>query len=74
MQAKGIPASLSYSAGTFVCNHLFYGVQHYLLGSGVRHGFIHIPLLPEQATDGSQPSMALENLLYLPGPSWPGWK
>ncbi|MCV4809035.1 pyroglutamyl-peptidase I, partial [Escherichia coli] len=30
LQQAGIPCQLSHSAGTFVCNHLFYGVQHHL--------------------------------------------
>lgn len=62
MRAGGVPAEVSNTAGTFVCNHLFYGVQHYLAerDSPVRHGFVHIPLLPEQATDGDRPSLSLE--------------
>ncbi|PMH46630.1 pyroglutamyl-peptidase I [Vibrio sp. 10N.286.49.B3] len=60
MQKQGIPAVLSNTAGTFVCNHLFYGIQHYLKDSNIRHGFVHIPLLPEQSVDGSQPTMKLE--------------
>ncbi|MGS0754539.1 pyroglutamyl-peptidase I [Roseateles sp. GG27B] len=60
LRAAGIPASVSQTAGTFVCNHLFYGLQHQLQGSGVRSGFMHIPLLPEQAASMSgQASMAL---------------
>ena len=62
IQQKGIPAQVSNTAGTFVCNHLFYGIQHYLKGSNIRHGFIHIPLLPEQSVDGSQPTMKLEQI------------
>jgi len=62
MQAGGVPAQVSNSAGTFVCNHLFYGVQHYLAerNSPVKHGFVHIPMLPEQVTDGAQPSLGLD--------------
>ena len=60
MQDNGIPAQVSNTAGTFVCNHLFYGIQHYLRDSQIGHGFVHIPLLPEQATDGNQPAMSLE--------------
>lgn len=60
MREQGIPAQVSNSAGTFVCNHLFYGVQHYLRDTIIGHGFIHIPLLPEQALDGEQPSLSLE--------------
>ncbi|MGS7352765.1 pyroglutamyl-peptidase I family protein, partial [Klebsiella pneumoniae] len=45
-----IPASVSQTAGTFVCNHGMYGLLHQLQGkSGQKGGFIHIPYLPEQA-------------------------
>lgn len=49
----GLPASLSNSAGTFVCNHLMFGVLHHLAvaGSPARVGFIHVPSLPEQVID-----------------------
>ena len=49
LQAAGVPATVSQTAGTFVCNHVFYGLQQRLAGTGVRSGFIHVPLLPEQA-------------------------
>jgi pyroglutamyl-peptidase len=49
MRAAGLPASVSQTAGTFVCNHAFYGLMHATAGSAVRAGFIHIPYLPEQA-------------------------
>jgi pyroglutamyl-peptidase len=49
MRAAGLPASVSQTAGTFVCNHAFYGLMHATAGSEVRAGFIHIPYLPEQA-------------------------
>lgn len=60
LQQQGIPCQVSNTAGTFVCNHLFYGVQHYLRYTQIGHGFIHIPLLPQQATFGDQPSMSLD--------------
>jgi pyroglutamyl-peptidase len=49
LRAAGLPASVSQSAGTFVCNHVFYGLQHELAGHAVRSGFMHLPLLPAQA-------------------------
>jgi pyroglutamyl-peptidase len=51
LRQAGIPASVSQTAGTFVCNHLFYGLAHMLATKypGVRGGFIHIPYLPKQA-------------------------
>lgn len=67
MQDQGIPAQVSNTAGTFVCNHLFYGIQHYIQQlppeRRIGHGFVHIPLLPEQATDGNQPAMSLSQIV-----------
>ena len=66
MREAGIPASVSNSAGTFVCNHLFYGLMHHLAQSGnkIRGGFVHIPYLPVQAARiGAQPSMAVETIV-----------
>lgn len=51
MQAAGLPAEVSQTAGTFVCNHVFYGLMHALRDRpGVRGGFIHLPWLPGQGT------------------------
>lgn len=67
MRAAGIPASVSQTAGTFVCNHVFYGLMHTLAKRGdgaTRGGFIHIPYLPEQAArHPGQPSLALGTLV-----------
>ena len=49
LKAEGIPASVSQTAGTFVCNHVFYTVMHATAGTSVKAGFVHIPYLPEQA-------------------------
>ncbi|WP_295379899.1 pyroglutamyl-peptidase I [uncultured Pseudacidovorax sp.] len=53
LRSQGLPASVSNTAGTFVCNHLFYGLMHRLATrsdlQGVRGGFVHVPALPEQA-------------------------
>ena len=50
LREAGLPASVSQTAGTFVCNHVFYGLMHRLASRpGVRGGFVHLPLLPEQA-------------------------
>ena len=62
LDAAGVPASVSQTAGTFVCNHVFYGLQQRLAGTGVRSGFIHVPLLPEQAARyPGKPVLALED-------------
>lgn len=65
LRAAGLPASVSQSAGTFVCNHVFYGLMHRLAARpGVRGGFIHLPLLPEQAARApGQPSLPLATLV-----------
>lgn len=48
LKAEGIPAALSLSAGTFVCNHIFYELQYALKGKAVQSGFVHVPLMNEQ--------------------------
>ena len=64
LQDAGIAASVSQTAGTFVCNHVFYGLQHRLAGSSVRSGFMHLPLLPEQAARlPGPPSMPLRTMI-----------
>lgn len=64
VRAEGLHASVSNSAGTYVCNHLMYKVLHALRDTGVRAGFIHVPALPEQ-TDGRPeiPSMTLDDMV-----------
>lgn len=51
LRVGGIPATLSLSAGTYVCNHAFFAALHHARSTGrnVRVGFIHTPFLPEQA-------------------------
>ncbi|WP_028402860.1 pyroglutamyl-peptidase I [Ectobacillus panaciterrae] len=65
LRESGIPASVSHTAGTFVCNHLFYGLMHILSqgNNGAKGGFVHIPYLPEQAANHpGQPSMPFNAL------------
>lgn len=64
LREAGIPASVSQTAGTFVCNHVMYGVLHKLADRPeVKGGFIHIPYLPEQAAaHPGAPSMATQTL------------
>jgi len=61
-----LPAAISHSAGTFVCNHVFYGLMRELArNTAIRGGFIHVPRLPEQArhaADGS-PGMPLDAMV-----------
>lgn len=62
LRKHNIPAAVSQTAGTFVCNHVFYGLMHELSThrAGVRGGFIHVPFVPEQATD--KPSLPFEKM------------
>ena len=59
LRGAGIPASLSYSAGAFVCNDVLYSVLHRYCGTRTLAGFIHVPFVPEQA----EPSMPLERIV-----------
>ncbi|WP_125719493.1 pyroglutamyl-peptidase I [Pseudoalteromonas rubra] len=61
-----IPASISNTAGTYVCNHVMYGLLHYISEHQLncRGGFIHIPYLPEQAMHHSgAPSMSAPQVI-----------
>jgi pyroglutamyl-peptidase len=53
MRQVGAPAELSNTAGTYVCNHLMYGVLHFIAASGraARAGFVHVPYSESQAID-----------------------
>jgi pyroglutamyl-peptidase len=62
VKEKGIPCTLSYSAGTFVCNDLLYTLLHRYRDTDVQVGFVHIPYLPEQAREG-KPSMELDTVV-----------
>ncbi|MEO7129174.1 MAG: pyroglutamyl-peptidase I [Rhodoferax sp.] len=63
LQQAGVAAQVSQTAGTFVCNHVFYGLMHALATQrGLRRtrgGFIHVPYLPEQGT----PAMLLDDMV-----------
>ena len=63
--AAGIPAEVSQTAGTYVCNHVFYGLMHALrLRPGTRGGFVHVPYEPAQLPPGStHPALPLEQLV-----------
>ncbi len=49
----GVPARVSNSAGTFVCNAVFYTLARAMAGTGTPHGFVHVPRTPEQAPTGA---------------------
>ena len=65
MKESNIPASVSHTAGTFVCNHIFYGLMDYITlnSSSIRGGFIHIPFIPEQTINKEAPSLSLETIV-----------
>jgi pyroglutamyl-peptidase len=64
IKSAGVASSLSLSAGAFVCNHIFYRLQHDLRTSGVKSGFIHLPLVPEQSNEfPAQPTMELDEMV-----------
>ena len=60
----GIPARVSGTAGTFVCNHVFFALSHLIATERpwLRGGFVHVPFLPEQVATRhpGSPSMAVE--------------
>jgi pyroglutamyl-peptidase len=65
IRAAGIPAEVSNSAGTYVCNHIMYGVLHFLAASGnrARAGFIHVPFAEAQVLDKKDaPAMAIDSM------------
>lgn len=53
IRAAGVPASVSNTAGTFVCNHLMYGVLYTLAKKypGVKGGFMHVPFVTSQVVN-----------------------
>ncbi len=59
----GVPCEVSQTAGTFVCNHVLYGLMHLLEcgtgPAGARGGFVHVPWLPAQGT----PHMPLRDMV-----------
>jgi pyroglutamyl-peptidase len=60
----GLESEVSLTAGAFLCNHIFYHLQHKLLESGVKSGFVHLPLVNEQIVQyPNQPSWALKDLV-----------
>ncbi|WP_435242251.1 pyroglutamyl-peptidase I [Streptomyces cucumeris] len=59
VRAAGIPAAVSQTAGTFVCNHVLYGLAHLIATRrpATRGGFVHLPYAPGQVVDRDQPSL-----------------
>ncbi|MBO5347217.1 MAG: pyroglutamyl-peptidase I [Lachnospiraceae bacterium] len=66
IREAGIPAKISNTAGTFVCNHLMYGLlytlsKHY---PQVKGGFVHVPFIPSQVKDHPVSSMELADIVH----------
>ena len=63
---NGIPAAVSNTAGTFVCNHVLYG-NLYLIATkypNIKGGFMHIPYMTEQVLDkANTPAMSLDEIV-----------
>jgi pyroglutamyl-peptidase len=65
IRAAGVPASVSHTAGTYVCNQVFYGLMHLLSTlPDVRGGFVHVPFSPEQvaASGKAAPSLGVDRI------------
>ena len=80
LRAEELPAELSMSAGTFVCNHVFYGLMRLAAARKLpfRGGFLHVPCLPGHAAPGT-PSMPVDDIvrgieivLESAAKEWPG--
>lgn len=65
IREEGLASSLSNTAGTFVCNHLMYGVLDHIAARGgrIRAGFVHVPFIPEQVADPRVPSLPLADVV-----------
>lgn len=65
IRKEGLPSSLSNSAGTYVCNHLMYGILYYLdKRPGMKAGFIHVPYIPEQTKNKKEmPALELSEIV-----------
>jgi pyroglutamyl-peptidase len=61
IREAGLPSAVSNTAGTFVCNHIMYGVLYHIAKSfpGMRGGFIHVPFIPNQVVDRPAPAPCL---------------
>lgn len=64
LRTRGIPSELSHTAGTFVCNHLFYSLMHHLatLPCAPMGGFIHVPATTDQQIAGLPLNLTIEGV------------
>ncbi len=65
VERVGVPVEVSQTAGTYVCNHLFYGLMTALATGGTpcRGGFIHVPYSTEQGLANGRPGLELEQMV-----------
>ena len=64
IKVAGVPAAVSLSAGAFLCNHVFYVAQNKFAGTKIRSGFVHVPLMDEQAGEfPGLPTMPLDQMV-----------
>ena len=63
LRDAGIDAHISQTAGTYVCNHVFYALMHAARRLQIRAGFVHVPFLPEQAQRHGAPAMSLDRIV-----------
>ena len=64
INGAGVSAAVSLSAGAFLCNHIFYVAQNKFVGTKVRSGFVHLPLMDEQAGEfPGLPTMPLDQMV-----------
>ena len=67
LRSRGVPAEVSQTAGTFLCNHVFYALMHAVRRRrGVKAGFVHVPAMSEAAAPG-EPSLPLAGLTEAAG-------
>ncbi|AEK73275.1 pyrrolidone-carboxylate peptidase [Thermococcus sp. 4557] len=64
LRGENIPAAVSNTAGTYVCNAAMFTALHTIAVAGMKTkaGFIHVPFIHEQALEKPRPSMALETI------------
>ena len=66
IKEASLPASVSYTAGTFVCNHLMYGVLYHISKEfpDMKGGFMHVPYLHEQVLNrANTPSLSKDDIV-----------
>ncbi len=63
LRGAGMEAHISQTAGTYVCNAVFYAMMHAVRRKRLRAGFVHVPYLPEQARRHDSPGMPLDQII-----------